>query len=330
MCGLIGFVGKHPDLVLIRNLLLTSVDYGRGRDGWGVMTYAPQHGAYVIKDKIPPEVESVDESLNELHATDACVIIGHVRQATSGGREVQCNHPLSHKHAVIVHNGSVDNHEELRKKYKIPKDAPPVDSYLIAYLLGESETVSEGIKRVFKECSGRLIFIAWSSKAPFTLWTASDSAYSHLYQFRYRGQDYFASETSIFKDAVATHKAGYKEIPSYRESYGLGGVIAWGESKMTRVMELSEVQELKKLPKVEKKKVHIPRVWRPGDKIWPDSALTSHDIWFPASDPMPITLAEVRNKQGSTIPNCEFCSRPGPINYQDINLCEECFELLAN
>lgn len=328
MCGLIGFVGKHPDLAVLKHLFLATVDCGRGKDGWGVMTYAPQHGAYMIRDNAPPKGQAIDQSLEELHASDASVILGHIRMATSGTRSPECNHPLTHKHAVVVHNGYVENHEELREQYKVPNRAPSVDSYIIAYLIGESETVSEGITKVLKECSGKLTFMVWSSKAPFTLWTVSDEKHN-LYQFRYRGQDYFASEPDIFKAAVTIHKAGYKKIPAYRESYGLGGALAWGASKVTQVMELSEVWELKKRPKV-KTKVYIPHAWAWADREWGKG-----NLWLPASHSAPHILPPsplVKNKEGkkpSHVPDCEFCYRPGPIKYQDVNLCEECFELLA-
>jgi glucosamine--fructose-6-phosphate aminotransferase (isomerizing) len=131
MCGIFGYVGpgKATDIVLNG---LKKLEY-RGYDSAGI---AGLNNGKLISCKevgklsvLEAEVRSIKLELN--------TVIGHTRWATHGIPNKINSHPhLDEKQTLaLVHNGTIENHEVLRKKLKGTKFISDTDSEVIAHLI---------------------------------------------------------------------------------------------------------------------------------------------------------------------------------------------------
>jgi len=92
-------------------------------------------------------------------------LIGHNRLATTGNKKHnENNHPFKLNEFMLVHNGIIDNDDEIRKKYNIPKKIQ-TDSYVILYLINhfvrlnnknitKIKKIKESIKKTTKILKG--------------------------------------------------------------------------------------------------------------------------------------------------------------------------------
>ena len=111
MCGIIGYFGNKPTLpVLIKGL--EQMEY-RGYDSAGV-TIATSNGFQRIRSagylsSLKQKVSSLKDDLGSLG-------MGHTRWATHGPATESNAHPHQSGKIQIVHNGTIENAKELKKK----------------------------------------------------------------------------------------------------------------------------------------------------------------------------------------------------------------------
>lgn len=128
MCGIIGYIGKDK---CIPNIIsgLESLEY-RGYDSSGI--------AYMInnKIKIKKEVGKI-ANLKEIINMDeeSYLGIGHTRWATHGKPCKINSHPHQSGKVALVHNGIIENYEELKKKIKDYSYVSETDSEVVAALI---------------------------------------------------------------------------------------------------------------------------------------------------------------------------------------------------
>mgnify|MGYP004459152753 FL=1 len=128
MCGIIGYIGKDK---CIPNIIsgLESLEY-RGYDSSGI--------AYVLNDKIKIEKEvGKIENLKKIINIDeeSYLGIGHTRWATHGKPCKVNSHPHQSGKVTLVHNGIIENYEELKKKLKDYNYISETDSEVVAALI---------------------------------------------------------------------------------------------------------------------------------------------------------------------------------------------------
>ena len=128
MCGIIGYIGKDK---CIPNIIsgLESLEY-RGYDSSGI--------AYMLNDKIKIEKEvGKIENLKKIINIDeeSYLGIGHTRWATHGKPCKVNSHPHQSGKVILVHNGIIENYEELKKKLKDYNYISETDSEVVAALI---------------------------------------------------------------------------------------------------------------------------------------------------------------------------------------------------
>lgn len=110
MCGIVGYAGKTN---VIKNIMtgLKSLEY-RGYDSSGI-AYLDKNNNIKIYKKVG-QIKNLDQILN--YEDEASLGISHTRWATHGGVTDINAHPHNQGKITLVHNGIIENYEELKKE----------------------------------------------------------------------------------------------------------------------------------------------------------------------------------------------------------------------
>ncbi|MCS7117173.1 MAG: glutamine--fructose-6-phosphate transaminase (isomerizing) [Thaumarchaeota archaeon] len=163
MCGIIGFTGNGDALTILLKGL-KRLEY-RGYDSAGV---ALLDGERLWVTKRAGSVDELVKRIGELNPPSTGVGIGHTRWATHGGVSDRNAHPhLSCRGEVaIVHNGIIENYEELRSELESRGHTftSDTDSEVIAHLLEEelnkpAADAREALTNVVRALKGSFAFI---------------------------------------------------------------------------------------------------------------------------------------------------------------------------
>ena len=114
MCGIVGFTGEHQAAPILLDGL-SKLEY-RGYDSAGIAVRDGSEEVTVIKAK--GKLEVLKKMTNDGEAVSGCCGIGHTRWATPGEPSTLNAHPHSSddNNVVAVHNGIIENYQELREK----------------------------------------------------------------------------------------------------------------------------------------------------------------------------------------------------------------------
>lgn len=110
MCGIIGYVGNKKQALPVLINGLKSLEY-RGYDSAGV-AYVIDEQVEIVKEKGKVSILEEKLDLDKL----SLVGIGHTRWATHGEANTLNSHPHSVGKVTIVHNGIIENYNELKKE----------------------------------------------------------------------------------------------------------------------------------------------------------------------------------------------------------------------
>lgn len=173
MCGIVGYVGNNDALGPVLDGL-EALEY-RGYDSAGV---AIMYDGNISCTKQIGGVANVEKLLkNEGKSTTA---IGHTRWATHGEPSVANAHPHynSAKTIFIVHNGIIENHQELRDKltakgYTFSTETDTeVIPHLIDYHLKKTNSFEPAFSSAIAELRGAYAIVALFKDEPNTLFAA--------------------------------------------------------------------------------------------------------------------------------------------------------------
>ncbi len=154
MCGIFGYVGKKEG-VSIALEGLRGLEY-RGYDSAGI---AAIRDGSIVSAKEVGKVSVLEEEVRRLNLRSNTVI-AHTRWATHGIPTVQNAHPQfdSDHTLALVHNGIIENHEQLRKMLKEQgiQFESDTDSEVVAKLIAfyNKGDLLEAIKQVLPKLRG--------------------------------------------------------------------------------------------------------------------------------------------------------------------------------
>ena len=146
MCGIIGYIGhRNVQEVLLKRLEL--LEY-RGYDSAGIALLDMEGNVRITKKA--GRVQELAKLCEKQLGRQTCCGIGHTRWATHGGVTDTNAHPHSSGHVTLIHNGIIENYQELTAKYELGgKLSSQTDSEVVAALL--DHFMKEILKRQFTE-----------------------------------------------------------------------------------------------------------------------------------------------------------------------------------
>jgi glucosamine--fructose-6-phosphate aminotransferase (isomerizing) len=134
MCGIVGYVGPRQALEVLLDGL-KSLEY-RGYDSSGVVLL---NGKGLQVERAPGKLSALAKRL-QLRPLGGTTGLGHTRWATHGGVNESNAHP--HRSCdgriAVVHNGIVENYQELRRDLKGHTFTSATDTEVVAHLIEQA------------------------------------------------------------------------------------------------------------------------------------------------------------------------------------------------
>ncbi len=151
MCGIIGYIGKKNSLPIVLNGL-KSLEY-RGYDSSGI-AYKKDNEFKIVKET--GKIVNLEKIMDDDYANMG---IGHTRWATHGKPCRENAHPHKQGDVVIVHNGIIENYQEL-KEFLIKENytfKSETDSEIVAGLINYYYQKNKNILEVLETVKKALI-----------------------------------------------------------------------------------------------------------------------------------------------------------------------------
>ena len=163
MCGIVGYVGENQAAPLLLHGL-SKLEY-RGYDSAGIAVRNESTGdIQIIKAK--GRLHALSEKTDDGHAVTGTCGIGHTRWATHGEPSEVNAHPhcTEDKSIVLVHNGIIENYQEIREKllkagYTFYSETDTeIATKLIDYYYKKTGTPLEALSRAMLRIRGSYAF----------------------------------------------------------------------------------------------------------------------------------------------------------------------------
>lgn len=155
MCGIVGAVAQRDVAEILINGL-HRLEY-RGYDSAGVAVVDPNHELHRVR--CLGKVKALDEAV----ATKPLIGgtgIAHTRWATHGEPSEANAHPHTSGNFAVVHNGIIENHEELRELLKSrgyvfnSQTDTEVIAHLVEWEMRTASTLLEAVQKTVKQLTG--------------------------------------------------------------------------------------------------------------------------------------------------------------------------------
>lgn len=161
MCGIMGYIGDRP----AKNIIyagLQRLEY-RGYDSVGIALL----NKHVKLKKTVGDTSKLN--VDELDST-AKIGIGHTRWATHGKPSIANAHPHTFGDITLVHNGIIENYEELKNLINADKLQSETDSEVLAALIYHyykpKTSLMQATKKALANIDGTLGIAVLSSREP--------------------------------------------------------------------------------------------------------------------------------------------------------------------
>ncbi|EOI03007.1 glutamine-fructose-6-phosphate transaminase (isomerizing) [Enterococcus moraviensis ATCC BAA-383] len=177
MCGIVGIIGKdNATDILVQGL--EKLEY-RGYDSAGIFVTGKEQEEYLVKslgriadlqNKISPEVQGT-------------VGIGHTRWATHGKPSERNAHPhtSSNRQFILVHNGVIENFEEIKQEFLQTKSLEgetdtEIAVHLIEHFAETGLSTKEAFKKALTVINGSYAFALIDKNDPDTIYVAKNKS----------------------------------------------------------------------------------------------------------------------------------------------------------
>lgn len=155
MCGIVGAVAQRDVAEILINGL-HRLEY-RGYDSAGVAVVDPNHELHRVR--CLGKVKALDEAV-AVKPLIGGTGIAHTRWATHGEPSEANAHPHTSGNFAVVHNGIIENHEELRELLKSrgyvfnSQTDTEVIAHLVEWEMRSASTLLEAIQKTVKQLTG--------------------------------------------------------------------------------------------------------------------------------------------------------------------------------
>ena len=237
MCGIVGYVGRGdalgPVLTGLKNL-----EY-RGYDSAGV-AFCSDDIFHSVKQV--GRVDALESELAGLRRSKPNLAIGHTRWATHGAPTKLNAHPHFNaaKTIFVVHNGIIENHDEIRQMLKdngysfISHTDTEVVPHLIDYFYTKFSDMDKAFETAIRELKGAYAIVMTTKYEPTKIYAAKLSSPLVV--------GIGADNNMVGSDASAVADAADKIV--YLEDYE----IAIVERKSYKIKNVQKKQTVKRLP----------------------------------------------------------------------------------
>ena len=167
MCGIVGAVAQRDVAEILINGL-HRLEY-RGYDSAGVAVVNEYHELQRVR--CLGKVKALDEAVSEKPLIGGTGI-AHTRWATHGEPSETNAHPHASGTFAVVHNGIIENHEELRELLKsrgyvfLSQTDTEVIAHLVEWEMRSTDSLLEAVKKAVKQLTGAYGMVVMDSRHP--------------------------------------------------------------------------------------------------------------------------------------------------------------------
>ena len=167
MCGIVGAVAQRDIAEILINGL-HRLEY-RGYDSAGVAVVNEHHELQRVR--CLGKVKALDEAVSEKPLIGGTGI-AHTRWATHGEPSETNAHPHASGTFAVVHNGIIENHEELRELLKsrgyvfLSQTDTEVIAHLVEWEMRSTDSLLEAVKKAVKQLTGAYGMVVMDSCHP--------------------------------------------------------------------------------------------------------------------------------------------------------------------
>ena len=202
MCGIVGYIGKKNSLpILIKGL--KRLEY-RGYDSAGV-AYIKDKNIKIVKTV--GKINNLDKLLN--YNDESFIGIGHTRWATHGSVDTTNSHPHQAGSITIVHNGILENYQELKEiltnkgyTFKSDTDTEVLCAY-IYYEYNQTKNILDALNNCMKVFKGSYATAIMVKDIPNKLFVMKKD--SPLVIGIGEQENYIASDISAYADETSAY-----------------------------------------------------------------------------------------------------------------------------
>jgi glucosamine--fructose-6-phosphate aminotransferase (isomerizing) len=168
MCGIFGYIGKRDNALELVIEGLKKLEY-RGYDSWGVA--ADMNGKLFIEKQVGKISEA---DLGIFKGKKVQMAMGHTRWATHGGVTQVNAHPHFSwdRKIVVVHNGIIENYEEIKEFVGKEKFISQTDTEVIAHLVAhfrQTMPFKEAVLAAIHKLKGRYAIVVMNVGEPYLI-----------------------------------------------------------------------------------------------------------------------------------------------------------------
>ena len=167
MCGIVGAVAQRDVAEILINGL-HRLEY-RGYDSAGVAVVNEYHELQRVR--CLGKVKALDEAVSDKPLIGGTGI-AHTRWATHGEPSETNAHPHASGTFAVVHNGIIENHEELRELLKsrgyvfLSQTDTEVIAHLVEWEMRSTDSLLEAVKKAVKQLTGAYGMVVMDSRHP--------------------------------------------------------------------------------------------------------------------------------------------------------------------